>query len=310
MNWQGLWDMGGSMKNDKRLAVRACAVTDIGQRKNNEDAFLIDENAGVFIVADGMGGHDKGEIASWFTSNNLAKIVAAAIPAGADDTIYPITPEKEPPDSELAIEYAVRALNRRIFEFNEEDAKKELQSAPNASEAEFLALKAAKRRMGTTLVALILRGGRAYVAHVGDSRLYRISAGVIQLLTHDHSWVEERVREGEISIEEAKTHKKRNIITRSIGFKDEVEPDVDSITLYPPERFLLCTDGLSNILKEEEILKFARIENLHTACSEMVALAKDRGGRDNITAILVDILLKEGKGARRHSPSDSEDYTW
>jgi protein phosphatase len=208
-------------------------------------------------------------------------------------------------------EYAVMAINKRLYEQNEEEAKKwETSKQSNDPIERKIAERLKKKhRMGTTLVSFLIRDHRGYLAHVGDSRAYRIAENGITLLTHDHSWVDERLREGAISPEEAKGHKMRNVITRSVGFKEEVEADIDVITLYPPERFLLCSDGLSNMMKEEELLNFARIENLETACLEMVSAAKSAGGKDNITAVLVEISTST-KGGKAEMPSrDLEDIT-
>lgn len=261
------------MNKEVRFRFRSAFASDVGGRVNNEDAFLIDEDLGLFIVADGIGGCDKGEVASWFASEHLAKIVKDALrPHASDDTMDEFLPSQGDPEDLL--QYAVLSANHRLYGLNE--------AGPPAD---------AKRKMGTTLVSLFFSGNKVFITHVGDSRAYRLAEGSIQLLTHDHSWVEERVREGLLTPEEARTHKKKNIITRSVGFKPEVEVDIDALTVYPRDRFLLCSDGLSNMLKENDILFLGKKTDLQAACNEMVELAKNRGGKDNITAILVEVVV-------------------
>lgn len=264
-------------------------MTDVGQRKNNEDAFLINDTLGLFIVADGMGGHDQGEVASWYTSEGIERIISIAKGDSGHTTLDDGTPIAAEllSDDEL-IQYAVMVINRRLFEKNEEICK--LNPANDGSaESIFSSLVAKKRRMGTTLVSLLVKGNRAYIAHVGDSRAYRIGGGKLSLLTTDHSLVAEMVRNGTLSPEQAINHEKKNVITRSVGFKPDVKTDIDALTLYPPERFLLCSDGLSGVLTEEEIFTLSSKQGLREACSSLVELAKKKGGRDNITCVLVEV---------------------
>lgn len=272
----------------KHYLLKAHAASDIGGRKNNEDAYLINEDMGLFIVADGMGGHDKGEVASWFTSQNLEGIVDVLKQGEMGETLDDITPHLKFVDDDDLLVYAIMRINRRLYEENQKEVEKTTAPAGSA-EAEFAALTARKKRMGTTLVSLLIRGRRAWLAHVGDSRAYRISSDSIQRLTHDHTWIAERIRKGEITPDEAKMHEKRNIITRSVGFKKDVEADIDVITIYSPERFLLCSDGLSNVVREKEMFELGRSADIREACERMVDLAVDRGGSDNITAVIVDV---------------------
>ncbi len=287
---------------EKGYLVSAFGTTDVGQRKNNEDAFLINEALGLFIVADGMGGHDQGEVASWYTSEALERIISIAKGDCGHSTLDDGTPVAAEllSDDEL-IQYAVMVINRRLFEKNEEICKLNPVSDGSA-ESIFTSLVSKKRRMGTTLVSLLVRGKRAYVAHVGDSRAYRIGGGKISLLTTDHSLVAEMVRSGALSPEEAVNHEKKNVITRSVGFKPDVKTDIDALTIYPPERFLLCSDGLSGVLTEEEIFSLSSRQGLREACLALIELAKKKGGRDNITCVLVEISDKN-----LHAPHENTD---
>ncbi|MFA4973423.1 MAG: protein phosphatase 2C domain-containing protein [bacterium] len=273
------------------IRIRARAASDIGQRANNEDAFLVDEAAGVFIVADGMGGHDKGEVASWFTSESLDKIVRRTAPAGGDATLEPISSDGmwDGVDPARLMEFAVLIINKKLFDLNEKEIEKAFPGGGAGPDDEFQKRFKARHRMGTTLVSLLVRDGKIYIAHVGDSRAYRLADGRIELLTHDHTWVEDRIRSGELPPEAALTHEKRNVITRSVGFKEEVRADINVLSMKPPERFLLCSDGLSNVLGEADILDFGSMDDLQTACDRMVEAAKDRGGRDNITTLIVEV---------------------
>ncbi len=278
------------MKKNERMVVRACGVSDIGRRSNNEDAFLIDEDSGLFIVADGMGGHDKGEVASWFTSEGLDAIVRnMSQPCGHGTLDHDLPIAAADVDVDSLIGYAVMKINKQLYDLNEQEAEKARTSAGDSIDARVEAERIALKHMGTTLVSLLVRGSKAYVAHIGDSRAYRLTGDTITQLTHDHSWVEEQVRAGALTPEEAKTHKKRNVITRSVGFRPEVEADIDVLSIEPPERFLLCSDGLSNVVGEKDLQWLGSKDDLDAACKELVATAVARGGRDNITAVLVDI---------------------
>lgn len=267
--------------------ILAAAYSDIGQRKNNEDAWLVDEKIGLFLVADGMGGHEKGEIASSFTVASLNKIISSLKKTKGHDTFDHDEPYLVRASRDDLIKYAVFITNKKIYDDNE----MAIANATKGYEWSEIAVEIAKKkRMGTTLVSMLLHDKQAYITHIGDSRAYRIAQGSIERLTEDHSWVEEQVRLGKLTPEEASVHKKRNVITRSVGFKKDVDADIDVLQIKPPERFLLCSDGLSNIVDEGSLLRLGQMKDVRVACYEMVKLAKDRGGRDNITALMVDVL--------------------
>lgn len=276
------------------LHLKACAVTDIGRRQNNEDSFLINEKTGLFIVADGMGGHELGEYASYFASQKVEKIITlleefVATSREGAATFLPFLQGgsgRSPYDAYL--NFAISLANKEL---------KEESSA-----------RGVEKSMGTTLAAALFKGRKVYIANVGDSRVYKISMGTLNQITHDHSLVARRVRMGEISTEEAKTAKGRNVITKCIGVKDIVEADIYAITVYPKERFLLCTDGLSNVVHEKEITRYATMESVEHGCKGLVSLARDLGGRDNITAILIEVVgVDEGAGGRENiTPVEQE----
>jgi len=167
------------------------------------------------------------------------------------------------------IKYAIRLAGKRIFE--------RAQSDP-----EF-------RGMGTTAVILLFRRGMAYLAHVGDSRGYLIRGGEITQRTEDHSWVNEQIKAGLITPETAKNHRFRNIITRSLGFQEEVEIDTQVLRAEPGDLYLLCSDGLSNLIEEHEMLEMLVEKSFQEVARELVELANARGGDDNITVVIARV---------------------
>ena len=225
--------------------------THLGQRENNEDFFLVDLERNLFIVADGMGGHRAGEIASALAVkavkeylSNIPGINAAA-----------------------AIREAVQAANYQVF--------------VHAS------LEDALEGMGTTLTVLWIVGRTGYVAHVGDSRAYLIRDGAIDRITCDHSLVQEMVENGGLSEYEARIHPQRNILTRAVGTQSQALVDVDVVNLKK-DILLLCTDGLNSVLSDEEICNIVTSSTTVTqSSSTLVNCAAQRGGQDNITAIVV-----------------------
>lgn len=270
------------------LILQAYAISDVGRRKNNEDTYLINREIGLFLVADGMGGHSKGDVASRFTSGDLERILSV-VDGNREDTLDEVSLSSPCLDHDDLILHAVHSINMKLYADNEKEAAKYANAANPPEEGSPAAMMARKCQMGTTLVSLFIRGNRGYLTHLGDSRAYRIGEGKIHRLTEDHSWVGERVHSGEISAEEAKTHKKRNLITRSVGIKQNVIAEMDVLTIHPPEKYLLCSDGLCGVVDNESLLKLCQTENLKEACEQMVALAKEKGSKDNITALLIDV---------------------
>lgn len=229
-------------------------LTDVGRvRKSNEDAFLCDDELGIWAVADGMGGHDAGEIASDMAVTRLHEALRA----------------KRDVDSN-GIRAIIHTLNQAIYQYGLE------HNLPNG--------------LGTTLSALITYGARSLiVAHVGDSRLYRLRAGQVQQLTVDHSWVQHQIDLGMLTEAEARKHPLRNVIMRSLGYDSEVYPDLTIVEWEPGDRYLLASDGLTNKITEAELPGLLAQQNpipatLHT----LIETASTRGGEDNITAVVID----------------------
>ena len=231
--------------------------TDVGRgRPENEDSLLVDLDDGLYAVADGMGGHRAGEVAS-----------ATAIEALK--TAYL---------GGQRLDEAVVAANDAVFARAAEDA--------------------ALRGMGTTLTAMALKDSTALLGHVGDSRAYLMRDGAVTQVTEDHSLVEQLVREGRLSPEEAQNHPQRAIITRALGVDPDVQVDTYRLDLKPGDRLLICSDGLTNMLSDDTIAQTLRRHvDPQQAADTLVDMANQAGGDDNITVVLVDALSDGSEAA-------------
>ncbi len=241
--------------------VKTFSITNIGiRRKLNQDFVYTSEQPvgnlpNLFIVADGMGGHNAGDYASKVTVETMVEKIGAS-----SET-----------ESTRILEEAIRTANELIRRRASESADLE--------------------GMGTTVVAATLDGDRLCVANVGDSRLYVANHKEIRQITKDHSWVEEMVRRGGLGREEARNHPDKNIITRAVGADDEIKVDFFSVQLKEGDLILMCTDGLTNMLEDEEIrMVLDGARDMVEKAEELVAAANERGGRDNISVILIDPL--------------------
>lgn len=239
--------------------MRSAALTDIGQvRSKNEDAFLIDSNLGLYAIADGMGGHQAGEIASRLALETLRSEVQKVSPW---------------PDDGAALQQAMLTANTRVFQ--ESLARGLIQG------------------MGTTLTAIVVgnRGGKLWLAHVGDSRCYHLNQNKLIRLTRDHSWVQMQVDVGALSEADAAKHPMRNVVTRSIGFEPHIEVDLHIAQITAGDTILMATDGLTGKIGDSELAQLLpdllQKGSLEQALAQLVALANQRGGEDNITALLL-----------------------
>lgn len=249
------------------MNVKAHGLTHVGrQRQHNEDAFLVETNAHLFLVADGMGGHAAGEIASRIAVDSISEFI---LHTKEDDGTWPHAYDEHYKRATNRLMAAVRMANTRVLEAMRKDAR--------------------LRGMGTTVVACLAEEGVVSVAHVGDSRAYMIREGKLTRITNDHSWVFEQVQAGMLTEAEAEKHPLRNVITRALGGALQVAPDASEIETQAGDVFLLCSDGLTGMVPEEEILRLVTTSNgdLEKACQELVDAANERGGLDNVTAILV-----------------------
>ena len=247
------------------LSIDARGITDVGQRRDhNEDAFLVDEALGLFIVADGMGGHAGGGTASRLAVETIRAEVARARVEDPGKFGRGDAEDSRVPD---LLREAVEEACAVIFQTAQTDP--ELAG------------------MGTTVTAVLVDGPAAYVAHVGDSRCYLLRDARIYQVSEDHSLVNEQLKAGAISADEAKHSRFRNIITRSVGFEQTVAVDLMGLELQGGDALVVCCDGLSNLVDDEEIRAIVEESPIDLAPGRLVDLANDRGGDDNITVIVV-----------------------
>jgi protein phosphatase len=249
------------------MEIKAYGLTHVGrQRQHNEDSYLVADEAKLFLVADGMGGHAAGEIASRIAVDSISEFI---LHTKEDDGTWPHAYDEHLKRSTNRLMAALKLANARVLEAMKKDAR--------------------LRGMGTTVVACLADEDTMSVAHVGDSRAYLIRAGALSRLTNDHSWVFEQVQAGMLTPEEAEKHPLRNVITRALGGALSVNPDASEIDSRPGDVYLLCSDGLTGMVPEEEILKLVteNADDLEKACQQLIDTANERGGLDNVTAILV-----------------------
>jgi len=252
------------------MELKAFGLTHVGrQRQHNEDAFLVEGDAKLFLVADGMGGHAAGEIASRIAVDSISEFI---LHTKEDDGTWPHAYDEHFRRSTNRLMAALRMANTRVLEAMRKDAR--------------------LRGMGTTVVACMAENDTMSVAHVGDSRAYLIRDGQLSRITNDHSWVFEQVQAGMLTEAEAEKHPLRNVITRALGGALQVTPDASEIEARPGDVFLLCSDGLTGMVPESEIERIvtATKGDLEKACQELIDAANERGGLDNVTAVLVRTL--------------------
>lgn len=247
--------------------LKAAGLTHVGrQRQHNEDSYLVEQDAHLFLVADGMGGHAAGEIASRIAVDSISEFI---LHTKEDDGTWPHAYDEHYKRSTNRLMAAVRLANTRVLEAMRKDAR--------------------LRGMGTTVVACLAEADTMSFAHVGDSRAYMIRNNQLSRITNDHSWVFEQVQAGMLTEAEAEKHPLRNVITRALGGALQVSPDASEIEMKPGDVFLLCSDGLTGMVPEDEILRVVTQSNgdIQRACERLIEAANERGGLDNVTAILV-----------------------
>ena len=233
------------------------AESDVGRvRRNNEDALAYDSGRGIAVLADGMGGLDAGEVASRIAVDRIMEVLGEGL-AG------------EGSNPELLISQAVQAANLDICDRGRET----------------------RVDMGTTVVAWHLTAhGQCFIAHVGDSRAYRLRAGQLKRLTTDHSMVQQMIDDGILGEAEALTAPNRNVITRALGLNANVQVDVRSWVHMPGDLYLLCSDGLTDLIAEQEIKQLLEESSadLAAAARDLVGRANEAGGHDNISVLLIN----------------------
>ncbi|HOW28669.1 MAG TPA: Stp1/IreP family PP2C-type Ser/Thr phosphatase [Elusimicrobiota bacterium] len=248
-------------------------ITDPGKvRQNNEDNFFYDEQIGLLIVCDGMGGHASGEVASQMALDNIREQMGTALKTGRIPALGAKPPHLS--DKAYLLASCVRFANEVIYGVSQGRQK--------------------DRGMGTTVVAVLIAEDKYIVAHVGDSRLYLFRNGKLKQVTQDHSLVAEQVAKGLMTEEEAEKSDIKNVLTRALGVGAETEVDVNEYPILDNDTLLLCTDGLTRMVPDREIEK--RLQTLKDPmgmCHNLVSIANENGGRDNVTLIIAN-LRKEG----------------
>jgi serine/threonine protein phosphatase PrpC len=243
------------------------ALTDLGRKREcNEDAFFVDDALGLYVVADGMGGHAAGEVASREAVDTLYGMVKRGI-AAVPEFVDPVS-EQNVHDACRLMESAVQAATYFVFSIAEIDRD--------------------KSGMGTTISALLVRGDYAITAQVGDSRIYRVHQGAVEQLTEDHTLIAWQLKHGLITPQEAARSPHRNVITRAVGNREYVQVDTRCVPLAQGSRLLLCSDGLHGYLREQDIAPIVE-RGGSAAVQHFVDLANERGGKDNITVVLVEL---------------------
>lgn len=245
------------------MHIHSAADTDVGRvREHNEDAHLVVEEVGLYVVADGMGGHLGGQTASKLAVDTVGECVESNKHAILDGAV--VMPLESSPVPRLLAD-AVRGACAAIYDAAQNDP--ELQG------------------MGTTVTAIVLLGGRAFIAHVGDSRCYLQRKDRIIQITDDHSLVNEQIKAGLITREQARQSRLKNIITRSVGFEKDVAVDTFALPIHAGDKFLMCSDGLANFVDDTEIGIALATLPLDEVPKAMINLANERGGDDNITVV-------------------------
>ena len=241
--------------------------TDIGSvRDHNEDAISSDENIGLAILADGMGGHRGGEVASAITVSTIAELVTEKMKTVSSED----TDEKTGYSAEsIVVHEAITQANKNVYDSSEANAQ--------------------YRGMGTTVVVALFYDDRFTVAHVGDSRLYRLRDNLLEQISRDHSLMQELVDRGFYTSEQARNSLNKNLVTRAIGIDSKVQIDIQEDITMTGDIYLLCSDGVSDMI-EDRLIESTMIEHskdLEKAASEIIRLSNEHGGKDNISALLV-----------------------
>ena len=245
-------------------------ITDVGRKREaNEDSFAVVPEDSLFVVADGMGGHAAGEVASRLAVTAISDFIAST--RRDTEITWPFEYDMSMSIEGNRLRTAIRLANQRILDTISH--KKDLEG------------------MGTTLVGAMVSEGKACVGHVGDSRAYLIHQGEITQITSDHSWVNEQVKLGFLTRNDASRHPFRNVVTRALGSKEDVVVDLAEQPLERGDYLVLCSDGLNSMLEDEEIASIVMDNDgdIDAAARALVARANEKGGEDNVTVILIKV---------------------
>jgi protein phosphatase len=244
------------------------SISDVGRkRKGNEDSVHVNPEQNLFVVADGMGGHAAGEVASKVAAESINEFVC--LTSGDEEITWPFGLDENISYDGNRLKTAVRYANRKVLEATKEKSEYE--------------------GMATTVAAVLVDGDTANLAHVGDSRVYLIRGQEIAQLTSDHSWVNEQIQSGVISADQARSHPLRNVVTRALGGKPDLQVDMQFHQVQPGDLLLLCSDGLTTMVSDQEIARVvaAAEGDIEKAAKGLVAAANAQGGEDNITVLLL-----------------------
>ena len=243
------------------------AITDVGKkRKGNEDSLLVNADQHLFVVADGMGGHAAGEVASKVAVDAINEFIL--LTSGDEEITWPFGLDENISYDGNRLKTAIRFANRKVLEATRERSEYE--------------------GMATTVAAVLVDGASANVGHVGDSRVYLVRDGRIEQLTSDHSWVNEQIQSGVISPDQARSHPLRNVVTRALGGKPDLQVDMQVHKIETGDMLLLCSDGLTTMITDDDISRVvAEASDVDKAARALVAAANARGGEDNITVLLL-----------------------
>jgi serine/threonine protein phosphatase PrpC len=248
----------------------AAGLSDVGlQREHNEDSFVVLSEYDLFVVADGMGGHRAGDVASRIATETISEFFRTT---ANEDVTWPFHFDTNLSEEENRLLTGIRVANRQIFERSTRSRE--------------------YHGMGTTVVGAMFspKKQRMYIGHVGDSRCYRVRAGKIRQLTRDHSLINDYLLAMPDLTDEQKNELPKNVITRALGMQDQVVVDLQHDDPQPGDTYVLCSDGLSGMVSDDDIeLIVASTDNVRDACSRLIERANERGGEDNITAVLIKI---------------------
>ena len=251
--------------------IEVAGETNVGRKRNhNEDSFAIMAEFGLFLVADGMGGHASGEVASKMAVDAMHEFFSQT--QEDPERTWPYKMDRSKGYEENRLITGIKLANLRIYDSAQREAK--------------------KRGMGTTFVGLFTANDGVYVAHVGDSRCYRFRDGKLEMLTEDHSLLNDYIKANKLTPEEIEHFPHKNVIVRALGMKELVQVDVTRLDPKPEDYYLLCSDGLTGMItNDQEVLKLVvEAKDLKTACKNLIDCANDHGGTDNITVALVQLL--------------------
>jgi len=248
------------------MRIEVAGHTHVGMKRNhNEDNFLILPDENLCCVADGMGGHSSGEIASKIAVEELAEFFRMT--SRDEEATWPFKMEKSRNYDENRLATGIKLANKSIYDKASSDAK--------------------YKGMGTTIVSVHFIHGTAYVGHVGDSRVYFFRQGVLKQLTEDHSLLNDYLKAKKLTPEEIENFPHKNVIVRALGMRETVQVDVSKVEPREGDVFLLCSDGLSGMVTDPQIQEvLGRTSELEKACSQLIDLANAAGGNDNVTCVL------------------------